>query len=233
MKNYIFCFFLCTSLCYSQDVLDVLKKVDAVFNGKTCLKFNATYKLFKSTKDNKPSEIYNSLFCKNELNEVYIKTKNLISIENDSFVLQLDTNDKVAVLANANKNTKKSKVFDLEELSKYGKIVEFKKNNSGWYLVFDVNEKVQMMYNRIEIYINSNFTIQKEILHLRQVMDFSKDIKKSDLKLPILEITFSEYSFEKLNSTIFNFSNYFTINNKNVCVLKEKYKQYTLKDLRY
>ena len=230
MKQIIFALLFSIS-SFAQDTLDVIKKVDNVYYGQNFLKFDATYKLFKTKSSKDPVETYQSKFMKNAENVFHISNKNMISIENDKYIFQLDMTNKIAALANSNIK-QLSNVFKIQEMSKYGKIVAFNKTNDGWYLCFNVSPKANVMYNKIEIYINSNYTIQKEILHLRQAIDFSKNFKKSDLKLPILEISFSNYSFEKINDSIFSLSNYFTIDKKNVCVLKDKYKQYKLNDLR-
>lgn len=230
MKQIIFAL-LFSIVSFGQDTLDVIKKVDKVYYGQNFLKFDASYKLFKTKSSKSPVETYQSKFMKNVNNVFHISNKNTVSIENDKYVFQLDMINKIAALANSNVK-QSSSVFKIQEISKYGKITEFKKTNNGWYLCFNVSSKANIMYNKIGIYINSNYTIQKEILHLRQAVNFSKDFRKTDMKLPVLEITFSNYSFEKINDSIFNLSNYFTIDKKNVCVLKDKYKGYKLNDLR-
>lgn len=230
MRQIIFAL-LFSIVSFGQDTLDVIKKIDNVYYGQNFLKFDASYKLFKTKSSKSPVETYQSKFMKNVNNVFHISNKNMVSIENDKYIFQLDMTNKIAAIANSNVK-QLSSVFKIQEVSKYGKITEFKKTNTGWYFCFNVSSKVNITYNKIEIYVNSNYTIQKEILHLRQTVDFSKDYRKSDLKLPVLEVTFSNYSFEKINESFFNLSNYFTIDKKNVCVLKDKYKGYKLNDLR-
>ncbi len=215
-------------LSSGQDIKADLKKMNAQLMSRK-VNFSMDYRLFHSANDKEPFEnVEMNIYMWNEW--MKISTKYFESLRSTGVYVYINHSQKKLILNPVN-NKELIKMFrtyeaffNVDTMLKLYKKVEYKGlrgENKVYDLYFEEN---QSNYAKMTIEINSKtYLISKTITYFNKPLDdlsgkallsLNKNYKK-DMRLPRMEIVFSEFSFPKvLKKEEFSISPYVTKNGK-------------------
>jgi hypothetical protein len=224
---YLYLLFLSSGSFQCQTLNDVLKKMNNQFMSKS-LQFATSYSLYKDHKTSVVHENYKGEFIKNKANEVCMRIKNTDFINNNKFSVKINHDQKALQVFERKKFENE---FDVNKFLALCSLKSFTDYKTHWEVIFIPKALTGLNYSQILIQINKNYTLKKQVFYYNYEMNFSKDYTKSEMHMPRLVITFSDYKDTieeyKINSDLI-----FTESKSGQLILGQKYKTYELEDKR-
>lgn len=216
-------------LLKAQNVEIVLNKMNTTYSSTNALQFEIKYNLYKNKSSKQVYETYSGVFKKNEKNEIYQKIDKTEFIWNNKVCLTIFHPDKLMMLSISQPLA--TGEFDIKKLLEICSIKSFIDKNSFWELTLENKPFSSLEYSKIVIHINKNYFIQKQLFYYNTAINFSSDFNKQDLDLPVLEIIYSNFNRNKIDSNLFNMSKY-VAETKNGIKPSKAYSSYTVEDQR-
>jgi hypothetical protein len=221
---------MCVYSVTGQTVNDVLNKMNATLTGASPVHYNTKYNLYRDAKSKIIYESYSGQFQKTSANEVYMKIDNTEFVNTGKRALRVNHKQKAILIMDPQPITTGD--FDMKKLAELCKITSFKDYKSFWEIIFVPNEFSGLTYSRIQLIINKNYTVSKQVFFYNTGLDFSKDYRKSDVSQPRLEILYSKYDknlpdVNKLKNDFF-----ISFNKQNKAIPSGNYKNYKIVDKR-
>ena len=217
------------TIANAQSVEVVLNKLNSVYSESSPLQFEMIYNLYKNKSSNKVYESYKGVFKKNEKNEIYQKIDKTEFIWNNKTCLSVFHQDQLMTLSFSEPQTNKQ--FDIKKMLEICSVKSFKDKKAYWELILESKPFSGLEYSEILIQINKNYFIQKQLFYYNTSIDFSNNMNKQDISLPVLEIIFSNYNRKKIDTKIFDITKYI-IQTKNGIQPSKLYQNYDFEDQR-
>ena len=222
--------FLLSMTTFGQSVSDVFKKLNTQYTNSKPLQYATKYSLYKDYQTKVVSQSYNGSFMKTATNVVYMKIDDTEFINGKQFSVKINHKEKAMDVSN--KPGLSTAEFDMNKLLVLCKIVSYKDYKVYWEIVMTPGEYSGLTYSKIVLNINKNFTIQKQVFYYNTEVNFSTDYKKQNLSMPRLEIVYSNYNNNPVDSSKMNVYSFFSISKNNKITATAKYKDYEVSDVR-
>lgn len=212
----------------SQTVKEILTNVQNKVTNSN-FKVNLKYQLFKGVESKKILESFNGIYIKKETN-YYNKVKNTETIIGTDFLIKINHDQKAMIYDKFKKgNNDPNNMLNITALLKNFENPKVTDLGNRWKCEMIAVEYSQMPYSKIVMYINKeDYNINKQVLFLTSLMNFSDDGSKNDFNIPRLEIEYTNYSKPtKQDDYFFVKSQYIDITKSKV-VPSTKYKAYEI-----
>lgn len=193
---------------YAQNAEDILKKVNDLYGSESSLQYQMRYNLYKNTSSKQVYESYQGVFKKNKNNQIYQKIDQTEFIWNNQTCLTVFNPEKTMVISLCAKISTDS--FDLKTLSEYCKVTGITDKKTHWELELTSTPFSGLSYSKMILTIGKDYYIKRQLFYLNSMVDFSQELHKSDLHLPVLEIIHSGRSTQAPDEKFFDFKRYFT-----------------------
>ncbi|MFP9118758.1 hypothetical protein ACLI08_13290 [Flavobacterium sp. RNTU_13] len=218
------------SICsYSQDKTDVIEHVVNKFNTDYQYEFYTTYNLYKTYTSSTVIESEKGILSRRAKSQYYFKYGNLEFFCDEKISAQIDHINKSIIVDN--NMTKIPDQFNVKDIIKGFKVTETQKLPSGWkVLLYADGTASKYDYIKIDLFVNSDYTLRRQVLYYANVVDFSEDFTKKKLSRPRLEVTYLKTSGKSKLKTI-DFNKYFVIKEKKVYA-KPEFREYKITDNR-
>lgn len=220
---------LCYTLGYSQDAKEIFKKVGDQYAIAKPLQYKMSYVLFKDFDSKKIEESYSGIFYKNAQNEMYSKIGNTEMLNTKKVNLKISHPEKMIEINKPVSNYKGD--FDIKPLLDVCKIEKCVDLKTYWEITLTTKSFTGLPYSKIVVRVSKAYFIQKQVFYYNTPSDFSKDYRKPDTHYPRLEVTYTNFNREPVNTSIFNSETYFTSSGKSI-VLSQQLKKYEIVDQR-
>ena len=221
----VFALFFTLLATTAQTVKEVLNKVNIEYSSVKPLQFETKYNLYRNKETKQVFETYSGVFKKNEKSEIYQKIDQTEFIWNKSYCLKVVHADQIMVLSLSQPVA--TGEVDMKQLLDYCTIKGFVDKKSYWELTLESKPLSGLSYSKIVIHIGKNYFIQKQLFYYNTEINFSTDYRKQDIDLPVLEIIYSNFNRNKMESTYFDVSKYIVVS-KNRIKVTNKFFSYTL-----
>ncbi len=216
----LFCVFL-NYTGYSQNdkltIEEVFQKVKETYESKSKYAFNVKYELFKDHQTIEVTEFYTGKVIKDQ-GELYSKIKNTEFIQLNEAYLKINHDEKAMLYTEQALNEQTHQLVDLTAFLSY-----FEKTsvslNKDIYICELTSKNISLLpYSKVVTYINADdFTIKKQLLYLLNPSVFKESNGKSVTSNPRLEITFSNFNSQNINSAnTFSLLKYISISNNEI-----------------
>jgi hypothetical protein len=233
MRRYVILqFILCMSAATmpAQTLKEVFNKMNATLMAPKPVHFNTTYNLYRDAKAKSVHESYVGQFQKNSANEIYMKIDNTEFINSKKRTLKVNHDQRAILIMDPQTFTTGD--FDMKKLAEVCKVKSFTDLKSHWEIILVPNAFSGLNYSSIQVLVNKDYTIKKQVFFYNTGIDFSKDYRKQDICHPRLEILYSNYN-QKIPDIIKLGKDYFiTFNKANKAVSSAKYRNYEIIDRR-
>jgi len=214
----------------AQTFQEIIETTQKQYSSDQPLQFSSVYNLYKTNKKQKLMESYKGNFYKNNSSSFFMQINHADILSTSEVNLRVNHNEKAILVMDP--NDKVSQNLDLNQfLVAYEKegVKDFK---TYWEIVLTSKKITTEPYSKIVLQISKNYLLKKQFFYFSNRFDFSKDMKKSDLSQPVLEVVYSKYSTDKTDENKFRINKYISISNSNTIKLSQKIKGYELIDRR-
>jgi len=130
---------------------------------------------------------------------------------------------------NASKGAGSSLPFNISDFVKYFNDAHLVDKGSYYICTMDVGKFTTLEYSRIELYINKDYSLQKQILYYLKQIPFKNKKGIEVMDYPVLEIAFVKNNADK-KENLFSESNYIKIKEGKITPASD-FKNYKIVDI--
>lgn len=225
---------LYSNFIFSQDenkIKEILTKVERDYFSNNDSSLKLDYSLYTSYSSKNISENYKGLLISYHKNK-YLKIHNTEFLQTSTKSIKINHDQKIMLVFNKPQLDSNTNPMNLTSLLKNYKNKKLVDKGDYWICSLQTGKYTQMVYGKIEIYINKkNYTVEKQIFYILEKAPYKDNRGNEKFDYPRLEITFKEAVVnEKVKKEIFNLNNYIQFIDGKILPSK-KYLSYTLQNI--
>jgi hypothetical protein len=209
------------------EYLEITNKSELMKKRNASFSFECDYLFFESIDGTKEKLKYNSIFQKNEKNEIYFLQFGKITVQNQKNKIILDSTENTIILTDADSIFQESNLFNITNY-KSG-TDKIKKYQDSKFVKFYFELPLGYKYKAYEIWFDLNNTIQKLIFYASQEINSGENDDK--LIRPRMEINYKNYKFNQVITLKMKPEDILVFENEKITV-NEKFAAFELIDLR-
>lgn len=235
IKKIFFVIIVCLStisVVAQQDAKSILEELKKRLSEKENYQTDVLYKVFKGYQSEEPHETSSGVFFKKG-NNVYSKMAEAEIVSTKDLYLKINHKEKAILVANGSQEIQNADQFNLDELFQYLDVDTLKVNTTSWEIILKAKPITQLPFSSIEIEIDKKtYNIKSQVFYYVSQIDFSKELRKTDLAPAKLEVTYKNYRTNKftLSDKVFN-SKQYVVKKNTKYVAVNKYKGYDIVDV--
>jgi hypothetical protein len=179
-------------LAQDQEAFQTLiTSVKEVYNAQESYELEVSYTIYRATDPTTIQESHTGDYVKNGSN-IYSKIGAIELVHIDETFLQINHDEK-AILFTKQQQNKALDPLQLETFTNHFESIQVEKKDNGWVCELS-NPKLtgQFPYEKIEIHVDQNFQVRKQILHPIQTIVFSSERGENSLDRSIIYVEFSD-----------------------------------------
>jgi hypothetical protein len=212
---------------------DILRINDA-YSKFTNMSMDITYRVFLNQTSTLPYETETGFYRQNG-NLRYNKLKQIESLQNSNYLIVVDNELKRIVVGNPVKfDPAKITLLNLDSaLSKCSSVNYINVNalQGGYSMIF--KSTIVSEFEKVELYFNKKtYVVEKMVFFYRQKIRLATE-ENAVAERPKLEISFSQFSFEKLEDATFFSEKKFIEKNKGNYIAASSYNGYKIIDQKF
>ncbi len=215
-----------------EDAKSILKEFKDRYSNRENHQADLSYKVFKGHDAKIPHENSKGIYYKKG-NSVYSKIAEAEIINTPSLYLKINHKEKAILIANGTNLSASANQFNLDQLFQFLDIDTLVVNPTSWKIVLKAKPITQLPYSTVEIEIDkSTYNLKRQVFYYINKIDFSKELKKSDIASVKLEVTYKNYKTKKftLTNKVFDIKQYISKKNAKYIAVN-KYKGYDIVDI--
>lgn len=229
MRYFLQILFLAASIqLYPQSSTAILQKVKEQYYSAKPLQFSTVYNLYRNASAKKVYESYTGNYCKNAGNDLYLKINDTEFLVTKKVSLQVSNGEKMMLVTKPGNISKEG--YDITKMLALFKTGRVKDLKSHWEIEL-TTKAPGVAFSKAVLFVGKDYFIQKQVYYYNTQMNFSKNLQKSDLQYPRLEILFGKPSRKAIPLSRFDTSAYFDVKG-NTIRPKGSYSTYQLIDQR-
>lgn len=228
-------FFLLTIPTFGQEtdkskIINLLKKSQQVFEGLKSYYFESDYKLYVNQTSNEVKESYTGITVKKD-HLAYSKIATTEFVILKDLNLKIDNNTKRIQISTEKNQENLTPNFDIKKYLNYFVSYKITEVNNQYKCELKTDKVTMIPYSKVVIYIDKKTSrmLKQELYFLTKHK--TKIVKgKPHYDYPRLEIVFSNFKTEDIDSDVLFKKENYVIVNKGKYIPTKKYKEYLIVD---
>lgn len=210
------------NVTFSQTVKEVLTKLNANYADSKNLQFSTKYNLYKTATSKDVYESYSGLFRKSDKSNYYVKISNTEIINTDKLNIKITPEEKIILATDP--TTFNLGEFDIKQFLEFCDIKSFVNYKNYWRLTLTSKAFSSLSYSKIVVDIGKDYFIKRQEFFYNTGIDFSQDYRNQDINYPRIEIVYSNYNRNKVDSSLFKTDKYIILKNTKILSKLDKYE---------
>ncbi|WP_064967127.1 hypothetical protein [Tenacibaculum ovolyticum] len=206
----LLCLVSFSSIKAQSDVKKILESYKVAVENDTEYQVNLTYKVYKGHSERIPIEVQKGILYKKG-NNSYTKLSDVEMINTVNTYLKINHNEKAVLIADGVQKPEGLNL-KLDELYKYVNAKIINENPKTWVIKLTPKGKVtQLPFSSLIIELSKGtYRVKKQLFYYLTQMDFSEDLRKTDVANVKLEVLFGKYNTSNLGylSDVFTIKKY-------------------------
>lgn len=220
-----------TNLCQSQQKNEaerILQAVEKYYKQADEYDYSISFNMYRGRKGTKSEKSYDGRVAKLQ-NNIYYEAADTETVSGKDFYVRVSHAQKVLEYSFQPKKSLESSPVNISNFITYFKEKKIREQGNQWICTLSVGKFTALPYDTVELYIDKDYTITKQVLYFLKKIPFTGKSGKEEMDYPRLEIRLSKNKKPE-DSEIFNKSRYVNVISAKVTPAKSL-KNYKIIDL--
>jgi hypothetical protein len=205
---------------------NILEKVTANYKNKSAYDYSINYKMYKGANGTKPEKQYKGRIVKSG-SSLYYEVAGTHTILSGGQYVRASHEQKLIEYSKTEKAV--AMPFATNDFLRHFKEAMVQDKGAYWICTLSVGKLTSLNYNKVELIINKDYTLSKQIFYYLKKIPFKRKNSKEEFDYPRLEIIMDKNKSVKKES-LFAISEYIILRNNKV-IPALKYSNYNIIDL--